>query len=137
MIPKFRAWHIDKQIMCEVIRLDFKQGIVTLDLEPDDDEYYWTETDWKTSHVSLMQSTGLKDRNGVEIYEGDYLSMIHFGENVEFKGEVVYSEGSFCMTVRLKGRQYKVPLHEIANSDSVIKDLGNIYENKEVWEAIK
>lgn len=125
-MKNFRAWlNIEEkfggQEMYEVKGWD-EEGLIML---YDAGNFTWDEVD-------IMQSTGLNDINGVEIYEGDCLSLIHFGENAEFKGEVVYSEGSFCMTVRLKGRQYKIPLHEIANSDSVIKVIGNIYENKEL-----
>ena len=38
MLQKCRAWHISKQVMCDVVKIDFQQGIVTLDLETDDYE---------------------------------------------------------------------------------------------------
>ena len=137
MIPKFRAWHIHKQIMCEVIRIDFKQGIVTLDLEPDDDEYYWTETDWKTSHVSLMQSTGLKDRNGVAIYEGDIVKVTdHYGDTNFSDGGI----GTICGLTDLymwyiDGQVYN-GLYDI-DQCYYIEVLGNVYENPELLEEEK
>ena len=136
MIPKFRAWHIDKQIMCEVIRIDFKQGIVTLDLEPCDDEYYWTETDWKTSHVSFMQSTGLKDRNGVEIYEGDIITW----ESPEM------TQSTWIGTVFRNGAEFSVRKSKKTYStgawlnsacrptNNIITVIGDIHQNQELWE---
>ena len=134
MIPKFRAWHINKQIMCEVIRIDFKQGIVTLDLEPDDDEYYWTETDWNTSHVTLMQSTGLKDIHGVEIYEGDIVKV------TDDYGDTNFSDGgigTICGLAQLYGwyidGQVQNDLYVIEQC-YYIEVIGNIYENQELLE---
>ena len=130
MLPKFRAWHIHKQIMCEVIRIDFKQGIVTLDLEPDDDEYYWTETDWKTSHVILMQSTGLKDRNGVEIYEGDI---------IEWRYVITYvdssQQGNLGMSIGFYAQRDDFESYHTLDVGDEYEVLGNIYENKKLLEV--
>ena len=130
MIPKFRAWHIDKQIMGEVIRIDFKQEIVTLDLEPDDDEYYWTETDWKTSHVTLMQSTGLEDKNGVEIYEGDI---------IEWRYVITYvdssQQGNLGMSIGFYAQRDDFESYHMLDVGDEYEVLGNVYENPELLEV--
>ena len=125
---KFRGWHKDRKEMCDVIDISFKRKKVTLPLETEEGEYYWYETENNLDDVELMQYTGCRDKNGVDIYEGDYLSLIIFEANTEFKGEVVFSKGSFCVAIQIKGHDYKVPFHEMTEEDSLVEILGNIWE---------
>ena len=124
---KFRAWHIHKQIMCEVIRIDFKQGIVTLDLEPDDDEYYWTETDWNISHVILMQSTGHKVENDVEIYEGDIV--IAWSQGVKGTFEIKRRiDGLWLLYPAWKDGQFWY-LSPTEDGRETVEVIGNVHEH--------
>ena len=146
MIPKFRVFakagtkelfgggYDTDQMFYEIRDIDFYDKEVTVwgchnkNCGTCDDTY-------KMEDVEILMSTGLKDINDVEIFEGDYLSLISFESQKEFKGEVVFSKGSFCMVVRLKGHDYKVPLHELSNSNFLIEVLGNIHENVELLEV--
>ena len=141
MKTKFRAWHIHKQIMCEVIRIDFEQEIVTLDLETDDDEYFWIETDWSFSDVEIMQSTGLKDADGVEIFEGDIVKRTYLfngGLGETHTGEIVYDK-EYARYVISKPQEYTEPktedLGNILSDKSTYRVVGDIYKNPELLEV--
>jgi len=79
--------------------------------------------------AKLMQYTGLKDKNGVEIYEGDILTP-------RWKFEVIYfADGFICKNELPSNTQ---PLHTLLRSREVAGDpmeiIGNIYENPELLE---
>ena len=94
-----------------------------------DDEYSFDD-------VEVMQYTGCRDKDGLEIFEGDYLSVIPFESQNEFKCEVGFLKGSFCVVIRTEGYDYKVPLHELSDSNNVIEVLGNLYMNPELMDEM-
>jgi len=75
---KFRAWNIITKQM-----IDLKK-ITPLALNIDTDGLFIP-----FSGMPLMQYTGLKDKNGIEIYEGDIVKIV-FADNLIENGKIVW-----------------------------------------------
>lgn len=90
----------------------------------------------------LMQCTGLKDRNGKLIYEGDIVNQIYEDEKI-YKCEVVYNNCSFQLKhIENKNKNcINTPMYCYAinylghYTEKKLEIIGNIYENPELLEA--
>lgn len=112
-----------------------------------DGEIYWVDTsknDDFDEGLILMQYTGLKDKKGVEIYEGDIVKSFSninkytddFAENVEptyYFSEIVYHNGCFKNTY--KGKPSSPLNWTEATKSHNLEVVGNIYENPELLEG--
>ena len=125
---KFRAWNKTLEEMGKVKRIRFDdEGNVTTVLFRGRD----LGTNTHADEIELMQSTGLKDKNGKKIFEGDI---------VDYKGReaVVKWHGSYASFIYrfVDGLQERVsewdPLFLACYNFEVI---GNIYENPELLEV--
>jgi uncharacterized phage protein (TIGR01671 family) len=124
---KFRAWDVPTKTMSPVSELfwsakglrangpSYHLGVQGNDLVED-------------SNIVLMQFTGLTDKNGKEIYEGDILKLDSWNPaNVQ----VVFIEGAFCLAD--KEGHYTGDIHYIQHADiAQASVIGNIHENLEL-----
>lgn len=128
-MPKFRAWDKFDKVMREVTLLDYNHNFVG---------YSYPVFMKSTMHMELMQSTGLFDKKGVEIFEGDIIAngpdvmcmKRHntLGFYVEKKGRVEFIADGAVL------EEFEEDAKEIADSLEII---GNIYENPELLEEEK
>ena len=121
---KFRAWDGQKMLFDCII----KNGKY-VEYSENDDFYTFAEFDYP-----LMQYTGLKDKNGKEIYEGDIIQFKR--NNEEFRRKEIqwinhYGQWNFPH-LNNNESNYKKDITPKDILDSSWEVIGNIYENPEL-----
>lgn len=136
---KFRAWDEINKIMhyrFEFIRsgietndwIIFKSDKQTLKKDEVFNNPYFQQ------QLKIMQYTGLKDKNGIEIYEGDICEIEYSKESQREAfckngiGFIEYLDGSFW--INNKYDKFSI----IIDSSEKLKVIGNIYENPKLLE---
>ena len=130
---KFRAWDKNREEMInepEFINLEGRDFVIFIEHEA-----IWEKNDYEGAEFEIMQYTGLKGKNGVEIYEGDIVANIpRFCEipchGLHDSAEIVKMkeiEGSDDMGIDCIGYPLYWTGYEI---------IGNIYENPELLKSL-
>lgn len=124
MVPKFRAWdkENDRMIYPSTEGVCFElddDGINILDVSGD----YPEDHTFPAIDSFLMQSTGLKDKNGVEIFEGDVVEWLGHRGIVEF---VLNNQ----QTMIIGASGYITDLDYSTDFNTEV--IGNIHENPKI-----
>ena len=132
MIPKFRAWHKELGRMTLVKTMFFFAGELE-ELEVNDsvmNDYIPVYPD----EIELMQSTGLHDKNGKEIFEGDILGIETY-EGI-LNVNVFWDDKHALFMFESKIHNEKELLAELVEDNAYpFEIVGNIYENPELLEV--
>lgn len=106
---KFKAWHKNVKCMTYNVKIDL----------------------FDKDYLELMQYTGIKDKNGKEIYEGDIIKH-HTGAI----NKVWYKNGAFVLSYKNSNINL---LYDLLIIDGILpywKVIGNIYENEDLLHNI-
>ena len=91
----------------------------------------------------LMQSTGLVDKNGKEIFEGDIVNVLNFNNKKDRTRTIEFYDGGF-KALSIWGEDYKdkskidiFSTCPVCNENWNVEVIGNMYENRELLEEVK
>ena len=124
---KIRIWDMDRKVMLGIQYVIFYNGDFY-------ENYRDLEDGIPIENIVVMQSTGLKDKNGVGIFEKDIVKIeVDDGfDYIDSVGFVDWNEKEREYALFLKGE----PWRRLSIEDEV-EVIGNIYENPELLETKK
>ena len=120
---KFRAWDKKHKEMFEVIKIEFNPNIFYMAKKP---SWFVIRTE---NEIELMQSTGMFDKNGKEIFEGEIVQYL----DGEYSFVGVVENSAFGIYAKDKYDNYR--FEDFADENTKEADvvvIGNIYENKKL-----
>lgn len=126
---KFRAWDKVNKKMYPVTYLSLTDKRLTMFALPKKGNEPWEEMGVPGNQIELMQFTGLKDKNGKEIYHNDIIEELNIFTKEKKRGIVKWFEHECRWGLDLGNDEVTTFYFKKPNSYEVI---GNIYENKEL-----
>ena len=123
MRPKFRAWDgAKKEMFKDTFAITESGQVIVVE-----QEFVTSPPDYVfVDHLTIMQSTGLKDKNGKEIFEGDIVSIDTDEFDLLF---VKYEAGIYWLM------DDEECVEHLSDYYKYVSIVGNIYENPELLEV--
>jgi len=139
---EFKAWHIEEKKMCEVSIINLSKGAFLIGVKPGPDSFDEEDSEEEFNQTpqngrfcyfdefELLQFTGLPDKNGVKVFEGDQLRLPILSTLEEFKHNeiltVVFKNAAFCLVNERRSMLLSgVHIYEF-------EVIGNIHDNPEL-----
>jgi len=123
VLLRFRAWDKETKTMNGMAEI-YRNRNQEIELRPRDED------------IILMQSTGLKDKNGKEIFEGDVIAIEVDDTGMPINARVFQNSKIGVLMFHVFEDNEDVPMVELLEDNSVAFEIiGNIYENPELLEV--
>lgn len=130
MIPRFRAWDKEFKEMVQVDALVFDEQIIKATYKNGN----VVKEDLK--NYVLMQSTGLRDKNEREIFEGDIIAIEVDDTGTPINARIFQNSKIGVLMFHVFEDNEDVPMVELLEDDSVaFAIIGNIWEHSELAEV--
>ena len=136
MILKFRAW--------DRTRNEMNYRVMVGNCDTNDENWtcpsIWVEDKQRWVHFDdyecIMQSTGLHDKNGKEIFEGDVIAIEVDDTETPINARVSQNSKIGVLMFHVFEDNEDVPMVELLEDNSVAFEIiGNVYENPELLEV--
>ncbi len=127
---KFRAWDKDGQYM----EYTDKNLVVCFSNEGASavDHTTFGHSCTCMKDIELMQSTGLKDKNDTEIYEGDIVEFKYpYDKRIKTKGIIVRNSNKACFGIKMELTTEEYELYRIT-AEHYLTVIGNVHQNPEL-----
>jgi uncharacterized phage protein (TIGR01671 family) len=126
---KFRAWVLDKKEMLDVDSINYGSrgyGKQLLSI----DTFHNKKVPYHS--FTLLQYTGLKDKNGVNIYEGDIVKVEYGIGKVVFYSAMFMIEWVDDKDANMESLAYSNVGYRLGHIREDLEVIGNIYSNPEL-----
>ena len=131
---KFRAWYKKKMYNVSTLGLDIDgiRGSMTFAHPSENPNMSEEGCVMFNKNTPFMQYTGLKDKNGRDIYESDIVMAIKRNDGGVVTGMVAMIKSCWCVVQIAKSKPYHYAWSRRTANFSAFEIIGNIFENPEL-----